>query len=119
MVGLSLPGRVLAALVLAGLGVMACAHLAMVFLHVAPTEWIDLSAEGHEAIRGNPAPSHVDHSELRRAWEFLGGSVRRIQIRSVTRSVEPPVWSKEWSEEETDDQSYYRVLPWWTAETGR
>ena len=107
---LSLPYQVAAALALAVVGVLACVHLAMVFLHVAPsntvtkqhgeavddwiypefeqnwklfapnplqqniavqvraevrhadggratTDWIDLSAEDGEAIRGNLLPS--------------------------------------------------------------
>jgi hypothetical protein len=120
---LSLPYQVAAALCLAIIGALACAHLAMVFLHVAPsntvtkqhgkavdgwvypefeqnwklfapnplqqnvavqvraevsrpdgsrenTEWIDLTAEDGEAIRGNLLPSHVQQNELRRSWDF-------------------------------------------------
>ncbi|MGW2563287.1 DUF5819 family protein [Streptomyces sp. NPDC001514] len=197
IVSLSLPYQVVAAVALAVIGVLACAHLAMVFLHVAPSntmtkqhgeavdgwiypefeqnwklfapnplqqnigvqaraevtdgdgarstsEWIDLTAEDGEAIRGNLLPSHVDQNELRRAWDFyanshtddnrpnglrgqlseryirrivmmrlehhdLGGKVERVQLRSVTRSVKAPAWSKE----KTDTRPYYRVLPWW------
>ncbi|MFD7439952.1 DUF5819 family protein [Streptomyces sp. NPDC059909] len=197
IVSLSLPYQVVAAVALAIIGVFACAHLAMVFLHVAPSntvtkqhgeavdgwiypefeqnwklfapnplqqnigvqvraevtdgdgvrstsEWIDLSAEDAEAIRGNLLPSHADQNELRRAWDFyanshtddnrpnglrgqlseryirrivmmrlehhdLAGKVERVQLRSVTRSVKAPVWSKE----KTDTRPYYRVLPWW------
>jgi hypothetical protein len=120
---LSLPYQVAAALSLAIVGVLACVHLAMVFLHVAPsntvtkqygkavdgwvypefeqnwklfapnplqqniavqvraevtqpdgsprsTDWIDLTAEDSEAIRGNLLPSHVQQNELRRGWDF-------------------------------------------------
>jgi hypothetical protein len=120
---LSLPYQVAAAVSLAIIGALACVHLAMVFLHVAPsntvtkqygkavdgwvypefeqnwklfapnplqqnvavqvkaeftatdgsrktTDWIDLTAEDGEAIRGNLLPSHVQQNELRRAWDF-------------------------------------------------
>ncbi|MFI9580735.1 DUF5819 family protein [Streptomyces sp. NPDC052236] len=120
---LSLPYQVAAALSLAIVGALACVHLGMVFLHVAPsntvtkqhgkavdgwiypefeqnwklfapnplqqnvavqvraevsrpdgsrrnTDWIDLTAEDGEAIRGNLLPSHVQQNELRRGWDF-------------------------------------------------
>ncbi|MEU2431493.1 DUF5819 family protein [Streptomyces sp. NPDC007861] len=195
--GLSLPYQAVAAVALALIGLLGCTHLAMVFLHVSPSNtvtkqqgeaidgwvypefeqnwklfapnplqqnigvqvraevaegdgarrtsgWIDLSAEDAEAIRGNLLPSHVHQNELRRGWDFyanshtddnrpnglrgqlseryvrrivmmrldhheLGGEVERIQLRSVTRSVKAPAWSKE----KTDTRPYYRVLPWW------
>ncbi|MFD7609990.1 DUF5819 family protein [Streptomyces sp. NPDC059828] len=125
--GLSLPYQVVAAVALAVVGALACVHLGMVFLHVAPsntltkqhgetvdawvypefeqnwklfapnplqqniavqvraevvdargdretTEWIDLSAEDGEAIRGNLLPSHADQNELRRGWDFYVNS---------------------------------------------
>ncbi|NSC22775.1 hypothetical protein FM076_17005 [Streptomyces albus subsp. chlorinus] len=34
------------------------------------TGWVNLSAMDGEAIDGNPAPSHTQQNELRRAWEF-------------------------------------------------
>ncbi|UNS97966.1 DUF5819 family protein [Streptomyces tubbatahanensis] len=34
------------------------------------TGWVDLSAMDGAAIDGNPAPSHTQQNELRRAWEF-------------------------------------------------
>ncbi|MFC9325775.1 DUF5819 family protein [Kitasatospora sp. NPDC057015] len=37
-------------------------------------DWIALTAQDIEAIRGNPAPSHVDQNMLRRAWDFYDGS---------------------------------------------
>ncbi|MEU7007657.1 DUF5819 family protein [Streptomyces sp. NPDC046332] len=120
---LSLPYQVVAAVSLAVVGVLACVHLAMVFLHVAPsntltkqhgaavddwvypefeqnwklfapnplqqnvavqvrarvadaggtprtTDWIDLTAQDAEAIRGSLVPSHTQQNELRRAWDF-------------------------------------------------
>ncbi|MFJ8753843.1 DUF5819 family protein [Streptomyces sp. NPDC102441] len=200
MAALSLPYQIAAALALSGFGLLACVHIAMVFLHVAPsntltkqhgevvddwvfpefeqnwklfapnplqqnisvhvraevsddgadgskvTRWTDLSGEDGEAIRGNLLPSHVDQNELRRAWDFYtgshdgenrpnglrgelseryirrivmlrlaehgyGGTVERIQVRSVTRSVTAP----EWSDEKTDTRPEYRELPWWTV----
>ncbi|MCZ7459162.1 DUF5819 family protein [Streptomyces sp. WMMC940] len=198
---LSLPYQVVAAVALGLVAVLACVHLAMVFLHVAPSntltkqhgkgidewiypefeqnwklfapnplqqniavqvraevagrdgsrrtsDWIDLSAEDGEAIRGNLLPSHVHQNELRRGWDFysnshtddnkpnglrgqlseryvrrivmtrldkndLGGRVERIQLRSTTRSVKAPPWSRE----KIDTRPYYRVLPWWTVTT--
>ncbi|WP_405999678.1 DUF5819 family protein [Streptomyces sp. NBC_00829] len=121
--GLSLPYQVAAVVFLAGVAVLACVHLTMVFLHVAPsntvtkkhgeavdswvypefeqnwklfapnplqqnvgvqvkaeyttaegdrdaTDWIDLTAQDSEAIRGNLLPSHVQQNELRRAWDL-------------------------------------------------
>ncbi|MER6995424.1 DUF5819 family protein [Streptomyces sp. NPDC000410] len=38
------------------------------------TEWIDLSAEDGEDIRGNLLPSHVHQNELRRGWDFYANS---------------------------------------------
>jgi hypothetical protein len=196
---LSLPYQVVAAVALGIVAVFTCVHLAMVFLHVAPSntltkqhgkgvdewiypefeqnwklfapnplqqniavqvraeitgrdgsrrtsDWIDLSAEDGEAIRGNLLPSHVHQNELRRGWDFyanshtdgnkpnglrgqlseryirrivmtrlenhdLGGRVERIQLRSSTRSVKAPLWSRE----KIDTRPYYRVLPWWTV----
>jgi hypothetical protein len=36
----------------------------------ADSPWIDLTAHDFAAIRGNPAPSHVDQNLLRRAWDY-------------------------------------------------
>lgn len=33
-------------------------------------DWVGLTAQDIAAIRGNPAPSHVDQNLLRRAWDF-------------------------------------------------
>lgn len=197
--GLSLPYQVAAALALAVAAVVGIVHIAMVFLHVAPsntvtkqhgkviddwiypefeqnwklfapnplqqniavqaraeirmadgnrktTGWIDLSAGDGSGIRGNPLPSHTQQNELRRAWEFFinshtddnkpnglrgelsaryihrivmlrlgarrdGGTVERVQVRSVTTSVKAPAWS----DEKIDTRPYYRVVPWWTV----
>ncbi|KES04388.1 membrane protein [Streptomyces toyocaensis] len=35
------------------------------------TGWYDLSARDGRAIDGNPAPSHTQQNELRRAWDFF------------------------------------------------
>ncbi|MFD3941490.1 DUF5819 family protein [Streptomyces sp. NPDC058579] len=194
---LSLPYQVVAAVALAGVAVFAAVHLAMVFLHVAPsntltkqhgdavdewiypefeqnwklfapnplqqnvsvevraevegadgaprtTGWIDLTAQDAEAIRGSLVPSHTEQNELRRAWDFytnthgddhrpnglrgrlseeyvrrivmlrldgekLGGTVERIQLRSVTRVVPAPAWSTE----KTNTDPSHREFPWW------
>ncbi|MFI8963314.1 DUF5819 family protein [Streptomyces sp. NPDC053493] len=194
---LSMPYQVAAAVALAVLGVFACVHLAMVFLHVAPsntvtkkhgeavddwvypefeqnwklfapnplqqnisvevraeiagkgggrttTDWIDLSAQDTARIRGNVLPSHTAQNELRRAWDFylnshtddhrpnglrgelsgqymrrivmlrlderaLGGTVEKIQLRSVSRPVPSPAWSTE----RTDTRPVVRDYPWW------
>ncbi|MFE4975579.1 DUF5819 family protein [Kitasatospora sp. NPDC056651] len=37
-------------------------------------DWIGLTAQDIAAIRGNPAPSHVQQNLLRRAWDFYEGS---------------------------------------------
>jgi hypothetical protein len=124
---LGLPYRVGAAVALAAVAGLACVHLGMVFLHVAPSNtlskrhaetvdawmypefeqnwklfapnplqqnvavqvraeirmedgrtrtvgWTDLSAEDGRAIDGNPAPSHTQQNELRRAWDFYVSS---------------------------------------------
>ncbi|MFJ3584551.1 DUF5819 family protein [Streptomyces sp. NPDC090127] len=194
---LSLPYQVVAAVALAAVAVFACVHLAMVFLHVAPsntltkqhgaavdewiypefeqnwklfapnplqqnvavqaraevagapgaprtTGWIDLTAQDAEAIRGSLVPSHSEQNALRRAWDFyvnthtddhrpnglrgrlseeyirrivllrldgqnLGGTVERIQIRSITRPVPAPAWSTE----KRDTDPVRTELPWW------
>ncbi|WP_051940117.1 DUF5819 family protein [Phaeacidiphilus oryzae] len=36
----------------------------------ADSGWIDLTARDFARIRHNPAPSHVDQNQLRRAWDF-------------------------------------------------
>lgn len=209
--GLSAPYRVVAALALGAVAVAACWHLALVFLHVAPSNtvskqhaetvdgwvypefeqnwklfapnplqqnisvevrvevrtdegllvvgnWRDLSAEDGRAIRHSLLPSHTEQNELRRAWDFFTGShdedneangergelaeqylrrialdrldprteadmavgkggrlavgrIVRIQLRAATTAVRAP----EWSDEQTDTQTYYRELPWWTV----
>ncbi|MFF8843347.1 DUF5819 family protein [Streptomyces sp. NPDC015127] len=38
------------------------------------SEWIDLSAQDGEAIRGNLLPSHIHQNQLRRGWDFFLGS---------------------------------------------
>ncbi|MBD0745936.1 DUF5819 family protein [Streptomyces sp. CBMA152] len=196
---LSLPYQIVGALALALVAVVAVVHIAMVFLHVAPsntvtkqhgkvvddwiypefeqnwklfapnplqqniavqaraeimmpdgtrktTGWIDLSAMDGSGIRSNPLPSHTQQNELRRGWEFFvtshtddnkpnglrgelseryihrivmlrlgahrdGGTVDRVQVRSVTTSVKAP----RWSDEKIDTRPYYRVVPWWTV----
>ncbi|MEU9076311.1 DUF5819 family protein [Kitasatospora sp. NPDC048538] len=37
-------------------------------------DWTGLTAQDLAAVRGNPAPSHVDQNLLRRAWDFYEGS---------------------------------------------
>ncbi|MGV9403343.1 DUF5819 family protein [Streptomyces sp. NPDC003667] len=39
------------------------------------------------------------------------GVVQRVQVRSRTTGVQPPVWSRE----QFSDKPAYRVLPWWTV----
>lgn len=120
---LSLPARIAVALAVAVVAVGALYHLAMVFLHVAPsntisrehskavddyiypefeqnwklfapdplqqnihvqaraeirkaggtlstTSWVDLTGMDIAAMRHDPAPSHTQQNELRRAWSF-------------------------------------------------
>ncbi|WP_220472762.1 DUF5819 family protein [Streptomyces sp. SCUT-3] len=38
------------------------------------TGWVDLTAEDFRAVRHNPAPSHINQNELRRAWDFYVNS---------------------------------------------
>ena len=40
-----------------------------------------------------------------------GGTVQRVQVRSVTTNVPPP----EWSDEQVSTTPQYRTLPWWTV----
>ncbi|MFD3531498.1 DUF5819 family protein [Streptomyces sp. NPDC058664] len=206
IMALSLPYQVVLAVALAVAGVFACGHLAMVFLHVAPsntltkrhgqavddwvypefeqnwklfapnplrqnisvevraelatpdggrrtTGWIDLTAQDIEAVRHNPIPSHTQQNVLRRAIDYysnshsdegrpngmrgrlseeymrriamlrldalpvlegpdgrpIAGDVRRVQLRTVTRSVAAPRWSFE----KIDTDPSYRDFPWW------
>ncbi|WTQ82356.1 DUF5819 family protein [Streptomyces achromogenes] len=52
---------------------------------VLTTAWTDLSAQDGAAIDGNPAPSHTQQNELRRAWDFFsathGADNRAIGLR--------------------------------------
>ncbi|WP_317852545.1 DUF5819 family protein [Streptomyces venezuelae] len=43
--------------------------------------------------------------------EFPGGRVLKVQLRSATTAVPAPKWSSE----NTDTQTYFRELPWWTV----
>lgn len=125
--GLSRPYQAVLGAALALVVLLTCTHVAMVFLHVAPsntvtkqygkavdawiypefeqnwklfapnplqqnvavqvkaevrtaqgerkvTDWIDLTAQDREAIRGNLLPSHVQQNELRRAWDLYVNS---------------------------------------------
>ncbi|WP_432248753.1 DUF5819 family protein [Streptomyces sanyensis] len=125
--GLSTTYRVLAAVCAAGIASVACVHLAMVFLHVAPSntltkrhgdavqawvypefeqnwklfapnplqqnisvearaeytdaggsrrtsDWINLTEQDAEAIRGNLLPSHIHQNQLRRGWDLYLGA---------------------------------------------
>lgn len=40
-----------------------------------------------------------------------GGTVQRVQVRSVVTPVPPPPWS----DEKIDDKPVHRLLPWWTV----
>ncbi|MEV7025997.1 DUF5819 family protein [Kitasatospora sp. NPDC093558] len=70
-------------------------------------DWLGLTAQDIAAIRGNPAPSHVDQNLLRRAWDFYDGShnpqdetltntrgklaeeyLKRIALQRIGRSVD-------------------------------
>ncbi|MFJ3335428.1 DUF5819 family protein [Streptomyces sp. NPDC086766] len=42
------------------------------------------------------------------------GVIQRVQVRSRTTNVQPPVWSGE----KVPDAPAYRVLPWWTVPSG-
>jgi hypothetical protein len=193
---LGLPYRIAAAVALAGVAALACVHLGIVFLHLAPSNtlskqhvrtidewvypefeqnwklfapnplqqniavqvraeirtadgrlravgWADLSAEDGRAIDGNPAPSHTQQNELRRAWDFWTSShdeenrpvgargrlseeyLRRIVVmrlgrthgaeveRIQIRSRTLQVQPPAWSGEEVSTEPRYRVLPWW------
>ncbi|WP_327354790.1 DUF5819 family protein [Streptomyces sp. NBC_01304] len=46
---------------------------------------------------------------LRLSGEELGGTLDRVQLRSVTTNVRPPSWSKE----TVDTKPVRRTLPWW------
>ncbi|MEE1788065.1 DUF5819 family protein [Streptomyces sp. SP17BM10] len=48
-------------------------------------DWVGLTARDIAAIRGNPAPSHVDQNLLRRAWDFYDGS-HNPQDETLTNS---------------------------------
>lgn len=51
---------------------------------------------------------------LRLEAHDLGGPVERIQLRSVSRSVQAPPWSGE----KTNTRPGHRVFPWWTVTSG-
>ncbi|TWE18673.1 hypothetical protein FB465_3761 [Kitasatospora atroaurantiaca] len=49
-------------------------------------DWLGLTAQDIAAIRGNPAPSHVDQNLLRRAWDFYD-STHSAQDGTVTSGM--------------------------------
>ncbi len=62
--------------------------------------------------RGDLAQSYVLHIVAQRFGPHLnGGTVQRVQVRSVTWAVAAPPWSTE----RIDTRPAYRVVPWWNV----
>lgn len=113
---------------------------------VSTQEWAGLTAGDIEAIRGNPAPSHVDQNLLRRAWDFYdathtetensGGRAELAEQylkRIALQRLGPPASGERlfqvqlragtaelappaWSTEQIDSTPKYRELPWWPVD---
>ncbi|MEU1276890.1 DUF5819 family protein [Streptomyces sp. NPDC005805] len=196
--GLRLPYQIAAAICGVLVVGVACVHLGMVFLHVAPSntvtkkhgdsvqwwvypefeqnwklfapnplqqnisvqvraeytdaggnrrtsDWIDLTGQDGEAIRGNLFPSHVHQNQLRRGWDFYVGAhadgqradgvrarlseryIRRIAMQRLDRedlgqvqriqmrSESRAIRPPAWSTEKVDTRPVHNVLPWWTV----
>ncbi|WP_405018604.1 DUF5819 family protein [Kitasatospora sp. NBC_00070] len=110
---------------------------------VTTREWAGLTAGDIAAVRGNPAPSHVDQNLLRRAWDFYD-STHTEQQGTGSRAVLAEQYLKRtalqrlgpaepglrlfqvqlrvgtaelappaWSREQVDTAPKYRELPWW------
>ncbi|MFJ3922512.1 DUF5819 family protein [Streptomyces sp. NPDC090022] len=69
----------------------------------------DNKADGE---RGALSEAYLQRIAVRRLAPGHPGDVLvRVQLRSATTAVPAPAWSTE----ETDTQTYYRELPWWTV----
>ncbi|MER5861795.1 DUF5819 family protein [Kitasatospora sp. NPDC002040] len=113
---------------------------------VTTGEWGGLTAGDIEAVRGNPAPSHVDQNLLRRAWDFYEAThgeqestgarprlaeqyLKRIALQRLgppapekrlfqlqLRSSTSELAPPAWSREQVDTAPKYRELAWWPVD---
>ncbi|MES4907082.1 MULTISPECIES: DUF5819 family protein [unclassified Streptomyces] len=68
--------------------------------------------ERPNGLRGQLSTQYLRRlAMLRLGQKVDGGTVQRIQLRSVTRQLAAPSWS----EEKTDTRPIRRELPWWTV----
>ncbi|MEU7552502.1 DUF5819 family protein [Streptomyces sp. NPDC044571] len=107
--GLSAPYRILAALVLAVVGFAACAHLALVFLHVAPANTV--SKRHAEAIDDWIYP------EFEQNWKLFAPNPLQqniaVEVRAEMRTAGGEVVTGSWRDLSAEDGAAirHRLLP--------
>ncbi|MFH7598368.1 DUF5819 family protein [Streptomyces racemochromogenes] len=105
--GLSLPYRVLAALVLAALAVTACLHLGLVFLHVAPSNTL---SKRHAAL--------VDgwvYPEFEQNWKLFAPNPLQqniaVEARAQIRDAAGALVTTDWRDLSAEDAAGIRHNP--------
>ncbi|MGW7103711.1 DUF5819 family protein [Streptomyces sp. NPDC054838] len=107
--GLSAPCRVLAAIALGAIAVAACAHLAFVFLHVAPSNTV---SKRHAAT--------VDgwiYPEFEQNWKLFAPNPLQqniaVQVRAQLRTADGRLTTSEWRDLSAEDGAAIRhgLLP--------
>ncbi|WP_323188234.1 DUF5819 family protein [Streptomyces sp. NBC_00249] len=107
--GLSTPYRVLAALALAVVGVAACAHLAFVFLHVAPPNTV---SKRHAAL----IDSWV-YPEFEQNWKLFAPNPLQqnisVEVRAQVRTPAGELVTADWRDLSAEDGAAIRhsLLP--------
>jgi hypothetical protein len=109
MAGLSLPYQVAAAVALALIGALACAHLAMVFLHVAPSNTV--TKQHGEAVDGWVYP------EFEQNWKLFAPNPLQqniaVQARAQYTARDGSRRTSEWIDLSAQDGRHIRhnLLP--------
>ncbi|WP_349637073.1 DUF5819 family protein [Streptomyces sp. RerS4] len=105
--GLSAPYRVLAALVLAVVAVAACAHLALVFLHVAPPNTV--SKRNASLIDGWIYP------EFEQNWKLFAPNPLQqniaVEVRAQVRGADGKLVTADWRDLSAEDGAAIRHNP--------
>jgi hypothetical protein len=102
--GLSLPYQVVAAVSLAVIGVLACTHLAIVFLHVAPSNTV--SKQHGEAVDGWVYP------EFEQNWKLFAPNPLQqnvaVQARAEVESADGARRTSDWIDLSAEDGAAIR-----------
>ncbi|MEU9033712.1 DUF5819 family protein [Streptomyces sp. NPDC048352] len=107
--GLSAPYRVLAALALAAVGVGACLHLGLVFLHVAPANTV--SKQHAELVDGWIYP------EFEQNWKLFAPNPLQqniaVEVRAQVRTAGGELVTRDWRDLSAEDGAAIRhgLLP--------